>query len=208
MPFAPIAARVSGVHEGAAAGRQDLRPAVEQARRSRAPRRRGSRAPRERRRYRGSSCRPPFRSPRRHRRTECRAAAPGAGRSTTCPRPSCPTSTTERGPSAATIAASGGGRRHRGPRHAACSRVLHGRSVRRPTGVSAVCLPAQWTCRQAEAAQDGPLRRQLTTLSEPGANRDRRDAFRARQCPSFSIVSCETGLSRGLPCRACSVFSP
>ena len=78
-----------GVHEGAAAGRQHLRPAFEQARdHARLAGAEVGLAVRWRR-YPGWSCRPPSRSRCRRRRTGCRAAARAAGRSTTCRRPSC-----------------------------------------------------------------------------------------------------------------------
>ena len=89
MPLTRIAVAGVGVHEGAAAGRQHLRAALQQ--------------PRDHARLAGAEIglavvREDFgdghaggasRSRRRHRRTECRAAPPAGGRPTTCRRPSC-----------------------------------------------------------------------------------------------------------------------
>ncbi len=90
-----------GVHDGAAAGRQNLRPALQAAARSRAPRRCGNRPRRGARKCRRCSCRRPSRSRHRRRRKARRAARRGGGRSTICRPPSCRPARSNGGPSAA-----------------------------------------------------------------------------------------------------------
>ena len=98
MPLARISVAGLRVHEGAAAGRQHLRPARRAGARSRAPRRRGNRARRAWRRSPGWSCRRPSRSRCRHRRRAMPSRAASRRPIDDLPAPIMPTSTTERRP--------------------------------------------------------------------------------------------------------------
>ena len=141
------------------------------------------------RRCRGSSCRRPFRSRHRHRRTGCRAAAPRAGRSTTCPPPSCrparPSAAERRDDSGLRVAAPARSCVTPCAMAAECSCRCPPTAARWPSRIDGSCFKSI-TCSQAPVAQIAGqpfiIQSRITTLDGPLS----RPPERGR---SFSILS-------------------